>query len=625
MDLNKEQGAEQPVESGNIAAGEDPELVRSSEREISAACAGMNYMDCIGTVRTMGELCAKDYAETVLERYLTGVCTGVQQVLDRVSDPGYFKALCDEAEAHPALLQHECTKKFAESIKEQYDAAERRSRTYRGIEFASVEEAAAAAAEEPNMELLMRSTARDDPNSITMTIQRMSGFKTRLKEQYIDTLNEWLKECDLNSRTFHGTVYDTVEIRNAAEAEYRASRDYVRTVDRNNEQAVAMAYNSLLSCKYPSSNDIKEELLGILKQFDQQHRTVDGVVLSTRDEAETARAELQQIADLMPSADPNNEPALLEIKSRMEEMTTPVREKYLSYIVQLLNNYDINYRTFRGILCDTREEADLLRKEDAEITALWSTVRQDDEQSMFSAKAEAERFTTFLKGDFMIRIDQMLKDYDIAMRSFNGVLYPTREEAALNRAEFNEIGRIMSTVYPDNEQSMLDALMRINQMKTAYKNQVLDNLNQMWNAYDQNMRTYQGILFETRSQAENARQTREEFYRLASSMDLSQQGSLVALDNYIEDKLNPYIRQEAMAFVAGVRDVLNFANYIFAQNNYIDPSVDRKGSAELYHQAKDIIPRMEQYGINSNGMRMIMERHYNSLNPGQKLMEQLRK
>lgn len=106
MDLNKEQGAEQPVESGNIAAGEDPELVRSSEREISAACAGMNYMDCIGTVRTMGELCAKDYAETVLERYLTGVCTGVQQVLDRVSDPGYFKALCDEAEAHPALLQH---------------------------------------------------------------------------------------------------------------------------------------------------------------------------------------------------------------------------------------------------------------------------------------------------------------------------------------------------------------------------------------------------------------------------------------------------------------------------------------------------------------------------------------
>ena len=45
MDLNKEQGAEQPVESGNIAAGEDPELVRSSEREISAACAGMNYMD----------------------------------------------------------------------------------------------------------------------------------------------------------------------------------------------------------------------------------------------------------------------------------------------------------------------------------------------------------------------------------------------------------------------------------------------------------------------------------------------------------------------------------------------------------------------------------------------------
>lgn len=211
------------------------------------------------------------------------------------------------------------------------------------------------------------------------------------------------------------------------------------------------------------------------------------------------------------------------------------------------------------------------------------------------------------------------------MRSFNGVLYQTREEAALNRSEYNEIGSIMATVYPDNEQSMLDALMRINQMKTAYKNPVLDNLNQMWNAYDQSMRTYQGILFETRAQAENARQTREEFYRMAYSMDLSQPGSLVTLDNYIEDRLNPGIRQEAAAFVAGVRDVLNYANYLFGQNSYINPEMDRNASADLYFQAKELIPRLEQYGINANGMRMIMERHYNSLNPGQKLMEQFRK
>ena len=211
------------------------------------------------------------------------------------------------------------------------------------------------------------------------------------------------------------------------------------------------------------------------------------------------------------------------------------------------------------------------------------------------------------------------------MRSFNGVLYQTREEAALNRSEYNEIGSIMATVYPDNEQSMLDALMRINQMKTAYKNPVLDNLNQMWNAYDQSMRTYQGILFETRAQAENARQTREEFYRMAYSMDLSQPGSLVTLDNYIEDRLNPGIRQEAVAFVSGVRDVLNYANYLFGQNSYINPEMDRNASADLYFQAKELIPRLEQYGINANGMRMIMERHYNSLNPGQKLMEQFRK
>ena len=228
-----------------------------------------------------------------------------------------------------------------------------------------------------------------------------------------------------------------------------------------------------------------------------------------------------------------------------------VRDKYLAYINQLLTNYDINYRTYRGTVRDTREEADLLRREESGIAAVWSQVRADDEQSMLGAKAELEKFTTFLRDENIARIDQLLSEYDVAIRSFNGVLYQTREEAALNRSEYNEIGSIMATVYPDNEQSMLDALMRINQMKTAYKNPVLDNLNQMWNAYDQSMRTYQGILFETRAQAENARQTREEFYRMAYSMDLSQPGSLVTLDNYIEDRLNPGIRQEAAAFVIG--------------------------------------------------------------------------
>lgn len=614
MDITKE-----AAQSG------DQEKVISSEREVSAACAGINFMDCIGAVRTMGALCEKDHDKSVLERYLPGICSGIQQVLDRVTDPGYFRAVCDEAEKHPALSEHECTEKFVASLNEQREKAEKLARTYRGIEFGTVEEAAAAAAEEPNMELLMRSTARDDPNSITATIQRMSGFSTRLKDQYIDTLNEWLKECELNSRTFRGTVYDTVEERNAAEAEYRASRDYVRTIDRNNEQAVAMAYNSLLNCRYHSSDEIKEELLGILKQFDEMHRTVDGVVLPTRDEAEIARGEIQQIAQLMPAADPNNEEALLEIRSRMEAMKTPVRDKYLAYINQLLTNYDISYRTFRGIIRDTREEADLLRQEESAIGMVWNRVRADDEQSMFSARAELEKFTTFLRDESVARLDQMLSEYDIAMRSFNGVLYQTREEAALNRAEYSEIGSIMATVRPDNEQSMLDALMRINQMKTAYKNQVLDNLNQMWNAYDQNMRTYQGMLFDTRAQAENARQTREEFFRMAYSMDLSQPASLVTLENYIEDKLNPAIRQEASAFVAGVRDVLNYANYLFGQNSYIDPMMDRAASADLYFQAKELVPRLEQYGINANGMRMIMDRHYNSLNAGQKLMEQFRK
>ena len=46
MDLTKESA--QTGDQGNTL---------NSGMEVSAACAGINFMDCIGAVRTMGELC----------------------------------------------------------------------------------------------------------------------------------------------------------------------------------------------------------------------------------------------------------------------------------------------------------------------------------------------------------------------------------------------------------------------------------------------------------------------------------------------------------------------------------------------------------------------------------------
>ncbi len=603
-----------------MSPAEEMLVMQRMDQELLGICNGINYMDCIGAVRTLAYICERGYAPVMLDHYLPGVCSGIDQVLVRVADPNYLNAVCQEAAQHPVLDRHPATKQFVERVQSQFRTAEVNARTYRGIVFGSMQELNEARAEEAEMEMIMRSTARDNMESVMAAIQRMNAFRTRLRDYYISVLNEWLDECDRAARTYHGMIYDTIEIRNAAEAEYQSNLEYVNSIDRSSEEAVKAAYDRLCADKYPSSDELKAELAAVLKAYDTQFRTVDGILLPTREEAAVSRRELEEITTLMPKADPEDEPALLEIKARLELMHPPVRDRYLNYINSLLASYDMRIRTFRGVVYDTREEAAALRSENDEAERIWSTVRADDEQSMFNAKAEMEKFTTFLKEENTARLDKMLTDLDTALRTFNGRLYPTREEASTAGAEYNEIAQMMSTLDPQDEQAILTARARVAEMTSEYGANALANLDNMWRAYDLNLRTYLNIVFDTREEAANARRTREEFYRMESTMDLFQPASVMALENYANSTLNEKMRPEALALIADLKDVLQNVNKVFTENSVNDPAADKKGSAEIYKQAEKLIPRMERYHLNTNGMHTVMERHYASLNPGQKMV-----
>ena len=226
---------------------------------------------------------------------------------------------------------------------------------------------------------------------------------------------------------------------------------------------------------------------------------------------------------------------MLDVRLALSAMKTPVRDKYLSIVGKMLDDYDVRCRTFRNKVYSTREEVALLNKEEAEIERYVSRIDPENEQTMLDARNALEAMQTFLKDGELPKINKMLKDFDSRARTFNKKLYDTREQAAVARDEFAEITRIMESLSPDDEQSLLSAQIRIGQMQSDFKAGYLKKVNDMWIAYDLKMRTYQKIVFDTRTQAENARLTREEFLNMVDTINLSQMTSVFALENYIQD------------------------------------------------------------------------------------------
>ena len=64
-----------------MSPAEEMLVMQRMDQELLGICNGINYMDCIGAVRTLAYICERGYAPVMLDHYLPGVCSGIDQVL----------------------------------------------------------------------------------------------------------------------------------------------------------------------------------------------------------------------------------------------------------------------------------------------------------------------------------------------------------------------------------------------------------------------------------------------------------------------------------------------------------------------------------------------------------------
>lgn len=265
-------------------------------------------------------------------------------------------------------IQYEQATKAIDYLNKRYTELN----TVDGIIFQSKEEADFGRIELNAIMNIMNEVQPPKPNSL-LSYERnllyikdkLMQYKTPIKNKYISTIDKYLIKFDEQFKQIG--LLKKAETREEA-AKYKALK-LVKSI-------------AGINCTYGDIDKAFEELKNILPEIgidieqaknavnylnDQENRvnTVDGVVLSSREDAKLANDELSKIQIIMkevtpPESEPylSYERKLLNCRNEIEKFVTPVKNKYLSIIQKYLNEFDEKFRRISLIkVAATRQEA----------------------------------------------------------------------------------------------------------------------------------------------------------------------------------------------------------------------------------------------------------------------------
>lgn len=596
------------------------EKQRQQEQEIALIWENCNLKNLSSVLSCWDRFVQSDCPPDLYQQHLEELGSAIEAILSRGSGVSALTDLRNQL----AETNEERYRGYIRQAEEKIQAAEIAERTYQGIVFDSAEETAQAQEEEKKLDIIMRMVSPDDEQSIENAILAVSQSSSAIKQRYLDQLNDYKQAIALQKRTFKGVVYETQELAENAQQIYMSMRSIMDELNWNSEDNVLLAYRQLLAMDHPITTENLQQLKNRLDAFDMQKRTVDGILFDTLPLAETAREEYAFIQSRLERWDGNDEAKMLAIREEIASCTTQVKDKYLAFAEKTLQEYDIKMRTFRGTVCDSRELAQRLRDEEKAVADILASVNENDEQSMFTALQNLGNLSTFLKDAPIERVKQMLTAYDIKMRTVEGVLYDSREEAQLVAAELRRAEEIMQTVREDDEQSILKAQQLVLELTTAVRDVKYEQLKQIWEAYDLKVRTYQGIVFETRKQAATAQQVHTEFLEQFNTLDLSQRKSLNTLNYFIEDQIPQELKAQCSKMTDDLKNTLDVIDYIIRTDEKIDLNTQKKESAELHKTIENVLPVMKHYRMNTQQMQALKDKHFASLNAAKKLFSFLK-
>ncbi len=434
-----------------------------------------------------------------------------------------------------------------------------------------------------------------------------------------------IREFEKEKIEYNGAVYYSSEDAVKAKNDYNRAREIFMNTNKEDEQSIKNSIEALKEDGTEAAAEFTENLSSKLREIDEKSRTVDGILYPDKEEAAKAQQELVEIMQIMNGVNSSDEQSVKNALDSLSGRNTALSDKYTEKLNRMLLSYDVEYRTYKGKVCDSREQADLLRNEEEIIKDIMSKVSSKEENSMLEAKAKLEGLSSELKEEPLNKIDAMLSEYDRKARTFEKHEYSSREEAENAKKAAETMSSIMESVNLKDEQDVLRARDEIQSMPfEELKETHLKKLDKHLEKLDVEARTFEKNVYPTREQAVNAKETKEKYLQMTETLDFLDQSNLSILEQYISNELNEKIRPEASKYYSELCAVINEMKSVIESNSKLDPN-DKKACSEMYKLAEKTAAKLKKYHVNTDKMEEIKKQHYASLNAGQKFFGLFRK
>ncbi len=395
-------------------------------------------------------------------------------------------------------------------------------RTVDGIVFETREEADLAKEELVKIQEVMQ-TIQPPTKESTITYETdllekrktIDACQTSVKDKYLNKIDDLLADFD---RKFRGEGFFSSGT-TREEAGNRKALQYVKTLPVNNYEELDQA-RELLIAKLPEYGiSLEQAVLAVnyLNNCEQSLNTVDRIIFPTREEAGFARKELSEIKALMQNVTPPNADSLLpyesqlqELRPKLEQFTTPIKQKYINKVDSYLAKFDSLFKNPGYNQFETRREAAIYRS-----FAFVSKLNPTDYEALDDAYEQLKSFVPLVGIEYeeAVTAKEFLHKCYLKINTVDGVVFQTKEEADFGRKEYGEITAIMNGVNPPAKDSLLSyekslfaVRDQLEQFKTDIKLKYIGTINEYLRKFDDLFRqTGMFTKAETRQEAAQAK------------------------------------------------------------------------------------------------------------------------
>lgn len=213
--------------------------------------------------------------------------------------------------------------------------------------------------------------------------------KVKLEENLIDIRNE------LNRNKKKYGINENIELEELINKDLQSlgSKNGIRValskIDYTNSETFESGVKVFENWALDSQVDIKdievafEEVRIFYKNMDKK---VDGEFYDSIEEAEAVSTLLKKLVSEIKNLSGNKRELILELITKFDKSDIKSKQKYMNYLNEQLIEEDIRFRTIRGVVYETREEAEQIRNENLAIENLLRTSVLDNRNKLVEIK-----------------------------------------------------------------------------------------------------------------------------------------------------------------------------------------------------------------------------------------------